>query len=245
MKFSPFLALLIAASSFGIHSAEGVVIAEYLFTTPTDETTTINPYSSDVEPYSVASEFTVSGGLNAAGAAVSGSSDMAFIRGDSLTTTDSGAYTNGDYFQFTVTPEAGVTLNLTTLTFSYGGSNSGTGSTAFTTYFFLRTDAGANADDFSTDLGSSFSLSRGITGATSNNQMGNTSPALNLSGADFQNITTPVTFRIYAYTSDSANGKINRIDTVILNGTVVVPEPSAAVIGLMSLGTLTLLRKRH
>ena len=237
--FMSLAALALVAAMAPVHAA---VLVSYTFASAPDPDTTPNPNPATTIAGGSGSAFTVSGGINAAGGAVSGSSDMAFLRGDSLTTGAAEAFTAGDYFEFTFTPDVGATFDLTSIAFSYGGSNNGTGSSAFTASYFIRTDAGANADNFSTDLGASFAAARTITGGGTNNQLG--TGTFTFTGGGYGNLSTPVTFRIYTFTSDQNNGKINRIDTVTLNGTLI-PEPGVGLLALVAAGTAALRRQRR
>lgn len=96
-----------------------------------------------------------------------------------------------DYFEFTLTPGSGKKINFTN--FIYTGQNSGTGPTnvAFR----------SSVDGFTTNIGIAT-----VTGTT-----------INLSNAVYQNITSPITFRYYAW---GGTGGTLSIDDFIFNGTV-------------------------
>ena len=212
------------------------VLANYTFN---DSSTTVaNPNSSDTDGLTSASTFTANnGGPVGGGAGISSSTDMAFFRSDGLTTTTGDAVTNGDYFQFTISPIGGASMTLTSVTLDFGGSNSGTGGASFTTFGVIRSNA--EAVDYTTDLGS---FSKTITADSTDNQL--TGQTVNLSGSDFLNLTTPVTFRIYVYSSaNTVSNQIARLDNVVLNGTSV-PEATSAMLAVVGLAAAGLRRRR-
>jgi hypothetical protein len=70
-----------------------------------------------------------------------------------------------------------------------------------------------------------------------------TSESISLSGSSFQGITTPITFRVYAYGTASAYEVFENLN---LNGsTAAVPEPtSMAYFGLGGLSLAAWLRRK-
>ena len=96
-----------------------------------------------------------------------------------------------DYFEFTLTPGTGKKINF--VSFIYTGQNSGTGPVNFA----FR----GSADGFSNNIGTATLL-----GTT-----------ISLSGADYQNITAPITFRFYAW---GGTGGTYSINAFTFNGTV-------------------------
>jgi len=96
-----------------------------------------------------------------------------------------------DYFEFTLTPGTGKKINF--VSFIYTGQNSGTGPVNFA----FR----GSADGFSNNIGTATLL-----GTT-----------ISLSGADYQNITAPITFRFYAW---GGTGGTYSINDFTFNGTV-------------------------
>lgn len=98
--------------------------------------------------------------------------------------------------------------------------------------FFVR----SSVDNYSTNVG-------GIFTETWNNT---TSRNIDLSGAAFQNLADPVTFRFYVYESEEVDTNQGaRWDNIVLTGNVTsVPEVSA--LGISSIcGTLLLLRRNR
>jgi hypothetical protein len=108
------------------------------------------------------------------------------------------AITNNDYFEFTLTPNAGFQINFTS--FQYTGQASGTGPTSLA----FR----SSVDGFASNIGSPT-----ISGTT-----------LDLSAAAFQNITTAITFRLYGWGASSAAGTFS-INSFAFNGTVTSVAP--------------------
>ncbi|KGO84598.1 hypothetical protein Q765_20725, partial [Flavobacterium rivuli WB 3.3-2 = DSM 21788] len=115
----------------------------------------------------------------------------------------------GSYFSFTLTPNQAYTINLTSFVFSR--QRSGTGP--------LTWAVRSSADNYAANIGATFSP--GTSSATE---------TITLTGASFQNITSAITFRIYGWSADGANGT-GRISDFTFNGTVtggiVVTAPVA------------------
>jgi hypothetical protein len=122
---------------------------------------------------------------------------------DNSQTSLANAITNGCYFTFTLTPNAGVRYNLTTLTFNAtrGGASTPRG-------YGVR----SSIDSYAADL-SGGDLS---TQATTWSNI-----SVDLSAGGFQNLTTAVTFRIYVYAPTSGNSV--DFDDIAVNGSVGIP----------------------
>ncbi len=103
----------------------------------------------------------------------------------------------GDYYEFTITPNAGYKLSFTN--FVYSGLASGTGPVSFA----FRSNA--NSDNYVTNIGSP--IAAGTT--------------ISLAGAAYQNLTSSITFRFYAWGGSNAAGTY-RINDFTFNGTVAV-----------------------
>jgi hypothetical protein len=138
------------------------------------------------------------------------------------------AITNNSYWQFTISPQAGQLLNLTSLTFEgWKGGSSGTRG------YGLETSVGG--------------FGPGLTLASADFTATRVSPkpvgsdwTIDLSGAGFQNLVSPITFRVYTY---STAGTVE-FDNVTLNGNLVaVPEPGT--LAFLGLGTLALMIRRR
>ena len=120
------------------------------------------------------------------------------------------AISGNDYFTFTLTPVSAV--NLATLNFDIAVSGTVTGS------YFVQAAIGAGSF---ANVGSTLSTSSSTF----------TTQSVSLSATQFQNLTLPVTFRIYIY--DNKNGSMSDLlDNVTVDG-LAVPEPSTwAMMGL-------------
>jgi len=232
----------IALLSFGLllaPIAEGAVVANYLFNSG-------SAASNDSASNSIAQPFVVSGNTVGSDTGFSSGGNV-YLRGTSYTTSEAGAVLANDYFEFTITPTGGAALDLTSVSFVIGGSGATTPPTAaFTPTVALRSNA--EAADFTTDLGTaSYSFPAGQAAAS----FGSTA-TINLTGPEFQNVSTPVTFRFYAWAPDATatagqstdSGQIIRLDTVVLNATQVVPEPSRVLLLFAGLGLLVGRRRR-
>jgi hypothetical protein len=70
--------------------------------------------------------------------------------------------------------------------------------------------------------------------------------SISLSSSEYQGLTGTITFRIYAYDDSDSTGDMDRLDNVVLNGTLsAIPEPSsfALLAGMFGL-CLVALRRR-
>lgn len=93
---------------------------------------------------------------------------------------NSGSLNTDDYFEFTLTPNSPYNIDFTS--FVYTGQRSGTGPVSFA----FR----SSRDGFSTNIGAATA-----TGAT-----------ISLTSANYQNITSAITFRLYAWGASSSAG---------------------------------------
>jgi len=121
-----------------------------------------------------------------------------------------------DYFEFTITPDAGFQFSLTSLDFSAGRTTTGP------RQFAIR----SSADGFASNLVPSVADDHESVVATNVVQFtDNTATALysgnaiNLNGASFTDVTSSLTFRIYAFNAESTAGAF-RVDDFAINGTV-------------------------
>lgn len=137
-------------------------------------------------------------------------------------TTAAQAVTIGSFYSFVLTPNVGITYNLSSLTFDAG--KEGTGNIRG---YVVR----SSRDNFASDIQTADVPTVRPTFTTVN---------VPLTGTPFTDLTDATTFRIYSYSPD--NGKSVEYDTITLNGTAV-PEPSAALLG--ALGALCLLRRKR
>ncbi|ELR69999.1 hypothetical protein C900_04426 [Fulvivirga imtechensis AK7] len=117
-----------------------------------------------------------------------------------------------DYFEFTVTPDAGYSLTLTSLVFDGRYVDPIVNDTYFWT---LR----SSIDNFTTDIQAPTGVAA-TQAASPSVQVDNT---VDLTGGTFDNLTSPVTFRLYVYDVTNPNNFEWGIDNVDINGTVNAP----------------------
>lgn len=155
-----------------------------------------------------------------------------------------GTLNTAKYFEFTITPDEGFSYSLTSITFSAGRTSTGP------RQFVIR----ASHDGFAANLpGAANSpvslLSSGVFQFTDNGSTNLISGQSVILGGDvFSDLTTPITFRIYAFNSESTG--YFRMDDVSIYATSAasaVPEPStyAVACGAIALGAAALLRRRR
>ena len=132
---------------------------------------------------------------------------------------NSNSLNQNDYFEFTLTPNAGYKINFTS--FVYAGAIGGTGGgSTGPSDFVVR----SSLDDFTGNI---------WTGNTASN-------TVTLSGTLFQNIGAAITFRIYAYGATNS-GRTYGIDNFTFNGSVscIVPTTTGVSICQGGSGSLT------
>jgi hypothetical protein len=122
---------------------------------------------------------------------------------------NSGVLDVNDYFEFTLTPNA--TYEIDFVSFVYTAQASGTGATTFA----FR----SSLDSFATNIGTPIAA-----GAT-----------ISLAGAAYQNLTTPITFRLYGWGASAAGGTFS-VNDFTFNG-VVSPTASSPEINIQGNST--------
>lgn len=111
------------------------------------------------------------------------------------------------YFEFTLTPAAGCEIDFTS--FVYTSQASGTGPTSFA----FR----SSLDGYTSNIGTP-----NATGTT-----------ISLSGASYQNISGPITFRFYGWDASSSGGTFS-INSFTFNGTTSCGTPNTIATGTVS-----------
>ncbi len=106
------------------------------------------------------------------------------------------AIADNDYFSFTITPNAGYNIDFVSFVYTSQVANNGP------TNFAFR----SSVDNFATNIGTPTG-----TGAT-----------ISLSAAAYQNIITPITFRLYAWGAQTPNNAFG-INDFVFNGAVPLP----------------------
>lgn len=148
---------------------------------------------------------------------------------------------------FTVTPASGQQLNLNggSLSFDYwvGASQQAQDISVFSS---VGSNFGGSVN--ASEAVQSFpGLSVGSVDPVTDTYSGVHSLSVTFTGSAFDALTAPVEFRIYFYGAEfntSSAGRYSTIDNVVLDGTVTaIPEPSAFLLILLTVGGLTLLRR--
>ncbi len=142
------------------------------------------------------------------------------------------------YTAFTLTPDEGFMVSYSQLSFNYGGSFGVTGASVDAN-FFVR----SSLDGFTSDLTEFTYTIPSLAGG------GNVPELMELelsSLSQFQDVATPVTFRIYAFvdnfmTPNNFNSSARpRIDNILFEGSVnAIPEPTSAILLLTALTGMT------
>ncbi|MDQ8208675.1 hypothetical protein QEH52_14205 [Coraliomargarita sp. SDUM461003] len=166
------------------------------------------------------------------------------------------ANTNGLYFEFTLTPDAGQTLNLTNLeldvaakgtdAFRLGVTSSLTGFD-YADRLTITTESSSDADSIPNVLQSNLDGIKLLTDTGVDEDWGaGEGTIIDLSSSTFDNISAPVTFRIYGFQLNN-NTSTNAIffDDIQVNGTVI-PEASsfALLAGFCTMGLVMVRRRR-
>ena len=207
------LAAAIALS--GALSSPAAVIADYQFTGG-------SAASTDTQPNSTAANFTLSS-LFSGNGGISAGTETAFANSSVTPSTAGDAILQNSWFSFTVTPDSGYSLSLTSLTFntSYDGID---GAAAVSANWFVR----SSLDGFSSNIGTTFNQAYTTT-------LSLQPRTVDLTASLFQDVTSPVTFRIYIYDGSVSSGKYVRVNDVVLNGNVsVVPEPTTCGLAIFA-----------
>ncbi|HSI33985.1 MAG: PEP-CTERM sorting domain-containing protein [Phycisphaerae bacterium] len=205
--------------------ADAAVLATYTF-----DAGAPNQYvASNVNPFLTATEFATTDAFGTSGATRNidpgaGKAGGNALKPQGVTVGTSGtnatAVTQNEFLSIVVSPAAGETLNLDTLTVDVknpGGSTRG---------YFFRT----SLDNFATDLAPGFLE---ITGTSSYPASPTT---FTFAGAT--NLTSDVTIRLYSYAKSSSTAEGLDFDNVTINGTVT-PEPGTmALAGFAAAGLL-------
>lgn len=237
------LVLLSVALFASAATGSADTVASYLDNAFTATSSTLSIAASSVDSNTTASSITRSLTATTGTVGFSQGTGTFFTRSDLVPS--SGATV---YLSFNVSPQAGYDLDLTSLTFKFGGSNSGGSSVTYFAntelYYSLNnfTTAGILIGSTSNTTANQLTLASGSvinTGYTAN---------FDLSSIAALSSSENIAFRI-AYTDNSASSNITfRLDDVALNGTVAsaIPEPSAYAIiaGVLTLGLVVVRRRR-
>jgi len=207
-------------------SAAQAALLQYTFpANSTSETgTTYDP--TTVDPGVTGTAITDGGGLVLTVETLTYTTPVIRLSDISLTAAPpDGATASTEFFSFTLTPKAGIDVDLTDLSLdaARGGASTPRGYT-------VRT----SADNFASNL-----FTHNIT-----TERPTLDPrVIPLSTAAFQNLTTPVTFRVYLHSPST--GSTIEFDNITVNGTAVpIPEPAAlTMVGVAAAGLLVRRRR--
>lgn len=215
----------------------------YPFSAVTNSSGPVDPTTSPNAAGITTSSWTAVGtGTNSSGAGYFSFTQWGTGATSSNNVTFTGSIDPGKYYEVTLTPQAGYSVSLNSM--SFGASRSGTG----IRHFAVRTNRDgytANVAATYTPLNSAASTTviqiqggdtffwfddanntgSGAAGSVYNNICG-----ANFSGPNFSNQTTPYTIRIYAWNAEASGGTF-RIDTLLING---VATFSTAGLGTVS-----------
>lgn len=122
--------------------------------------------------------------------------------------------TSNDYLEFTITPNNGYSINFTNFVYTSSVSNNNNWTFQFR----------SSVDNFVSNIGTPT-----ITGTT-----------ISLAGASYQNVSSPITFRIYGINSGST-GRTFNLNDFVFNGTVncIVPTTTGTTICTGGSGTIS------
>ncbi|HHE07806.1 MAG TPA: hypothetical protein ENL01_02710 [Chlorobaculum parvum] len=194
-----------------------LLTATFFTTTANAEVITMNEITGDdpglLNPYTTG--LVEASGLSATG--IGHGSGVTGNRGDdryNAKNWSSNGLDTDDYFTFTIDANDGYQIDFTS--FTYDSTTSGTGPTSFE----LR----SSLDSFASTIGS---------------PTANGTTTIDLSAAEFQNLTNPVEFRLYGYSASSNAGtfSVNRYE---FDGNITAtPEPQS--LALIAVGTSLML----
>jgi len=222
MKNIFLLAVILSALLAG-SPVRSAVLTEYTFTSGSTA-------ASNVDPNAVASAFSAGTGIPSA----TFTSGWAQTPGSELpqspATGLAEAITGNDYFSFTLNAAPGYALNLTQLTMGVAAYRASGASTSVRGNFYAL----SSINGFTTSA-----LINTIETAQQNSPFTFVTFTIDLAGAAYQNLTSPVEFRIYMEYNTVSTARYLAIDDVVLSGTIAaIPEPSTGLLLLGSAGGL-------
>ncbi|MEM9026140.1 MAG: hypothetical protein AAGB06_04315 [Verrucomicrobiota bacterium] len=179
--------------------------------------TNVSPTTEDANVS--ASDFGVGIGITTEFGRSSGSQNY-FVRSTQTGSSLPDAISNNEYLTFTITPDSGFQMNLTSIDIQLGGNANIPGQTVSQGIF-------TSVDGF-TAVDEVFSSS---TALPSNNAETLDSLSIPLAGPQYSNITTATEFRVYLYDNNDVVNVLHRADNVVINGTVTpIPEPGSSAL---------------
>ncbi len=218
VKYSArFVVVAVMAMVFGLAgfvvNAQAAILAQYTF--PTIQATP----AGNINPTTTGAGMTLSpitnGATNVYEVSSNGYASDPELRVGPQSTTLTGAVGANSYVQFTLTPNGGNELNLTNLTL-----NAARGGGATPRGWGLR----SSLDGYTANISGPNDIPTQRPAWTGYNA--------DLSGAGYQGVTIPITFRIYFYSP--ATGSTVEMDDIIVNGTVTSVDTTAPTAGGVS-----------
>jgi hypothetical protein len=194
--------------------ASAAVIAEYNFTSivagPPQSSASVDTFDDS----QVVTSSIVSSGVNLTGG-------QARLAGNLVGNSESAALTDNKYLEFTVTPQSGYQVDLTSLTFD-----------------LLHQSGTANLSVFTSINGFTAGNAAGSASTTSTTYVGQ---SIDLSALSTQ--TSAITIRLYPWDLGNNTNQI-RLDNVVLNAEVS-PIPEPASLALIAAGGVLMLPRRR
>jgi hypothetical protein len=183
-----------------------------------------------------ASEVTAGNFVGFSDAKFSSGTESGYMFTEHTGTDEAAALADDDYFAFTISAaNGGEFLNLSSFTFDFGGR----GTASYTTNIVVQSSVGGfGSGNPILDVSTSSLTTTG----TNANELTNT--IVDVSGVEFNSLST-VTFQIrYFDDSDSGSVMTNRLDNVVVSG-AVIPEPASAamIAGLLGLAFVMVRRR--
>jgi len=147
------------------------------------------------------------------------------------------ALNQGDYMTFTVTPDAGFELGLESFTFRTRVNQLNNSADYWA--LFSSVDGFMSSADQIASQRTTVINTYGVPGSGDVNNV-----VVDLSAADFQDLTGPIEFRLAIYGGNASSSSATLFDKVIVNGDVTpIPEPSSLLLLTLGLGGLTIRRR--
>lgn len=138
------------------------------------------------------------------------------------------AYDAGtNYLEWTITPDAGYQLNLSSFSLDVVTNNS--------RFFYYYLSSSVSNDSFET-----------VIGAVGGVESASGTPVVSLAGSEFQNLTSPITFRLWTWGNQGgSSGSAWQLDDLrVFGDAVAVPEPASAMMFAGAAGLALVSRRR-